>query len=173
MYLWIFRLILFFPNLFPDTAPCNFLEAGKGGQEFVKFPCFAVSWLSLCWLRSSVSLPFTYFPAFVGFSLWGLKCFHCPNPWILLCKGDGEKGSSWDWAEPSAAVCDFSVLYARSPCDRGPPAWTSALEGCCLHPHPACPARLGTSQIWRLQVSEAGGAAARFLWRQKWKMRDS
>lgn len=105
MYLWIFRLILFFPNPFPDTAPCNFLEAGKGGQEFVKFPCFAVSWLSLCWLRSSVSLPFTYFPDFVGFSLWGLRCFYRPKPWILLYKGDGEKGSSWDWAEPSAAVC--------------------------------------------------------------------
>lgn len=178
MYLWIFRPMFYFcfSNPFPDGVLCTFLEAKVRRERRARVwevPHFAASWLSLYWLHSSGSLHFTCVPVFG----------------VLVCEVRGVsflpvhasisarviKGSSWDWDELSVQWVrgGFSVLYTTSPYARGPAKWTSAPEGCCHYPPPACPATLGTSQIWRLQASEAGDAAARFLWRQKWKMRDN
>lgn len=78
MYLWIFRLIFFcFLNPFPDSIPLfpYFSRSRESWARVWEVPHFAASWLSLCWLQSSVSLHLTYFPAFgvLVYEVWGVS----------------------------------------------------------------------------------------------------
>lgn len=121
------------------------------GARVWEVPRFAASWLSLCWLCSSVSLHFTCFPAFrvLVYEVWGLS-FIPIHASIFASLTE-----KWEAAESRMSLLpqsvqwirgDFSPLYTRSPCDRRPARWTSAPERCCHYPPPAAQAGLAPAK---------------------------
>lgn len=178
MHLWIFRLI-FFSNTLSWRCPIHFSRSREKGGRIGEVPCFAAGWLSLCWLCRSISLHLTDFPTFwvLVYEDWGVS-FIPVN--VCICRGGGwwSKGkqlgfgsafcpSLYNMTEVTPLfLCTWSLHEGR------PATRTPALKQCCHYPPSACPARFGIDWIRRPQDSEAGDAAARFLWKQKWELRD-
>lgn len=176
LHLWIFRLIIFFRIRFLTLSTTLFQKQEKGSKNW-RSPLLS-SWLTFTVLIMSINIPpFNWFFQ----PLWVLVYEDCGVSFIpvhvCICLGVMKKREAAGiWISRLSQPVqhgrgDFSDLYTWSPCNGSPATRTSALKRCCHYPLPACPARFGIDWIWRVQDSEAGDAAARFLWKQKWEMR--